>query len=176
MRAHAAWKKLCAYLECDGRVGQDELVLVLESFEYFRTSGNGEVLNFMREIACNYKPEYDGKSLSNYIIQRLITYDRTELLRIAAHPELGEHALAAHDVDYSTDRVNCLRWLGDYHKSAIYDLQIGVSRILDALCKLQFCDTEVRRTVEPLLQDIKKESVLLGNWQGMFLGADILIS
>lgn len=179
-RAFAAWNSIREFIEMRGCGSGIDLLRAFDALDYYKGAGNLEASMFMTEITVN-SPGSEGRvqpELYETVIGRQLSSEPVEGLRLAAHPEAstGEDALIAGIT--ASDMVKTIRGLGDYHKSAVYDMQRSVAHTLAAMKQgLEQNDSEnARSRAAKLVEEVERKSALLGTWQGMFLGADMLLS
>jgi hypothetical protein len=179
-RALSAWNSIREFIEKRGSGLDLDLLMAFDALDYYKGVGNLEASMFMTEITLNILgSEGRGQTeLYETVVNRQLSYEPVEGLRLAAHPagSVGEGALGA-SVSAS-DMVKTIRGLGDYHKSAVYDMQVSVVHTLAAMKQTLAQDDYENMCVRAgaLVEEVERKSALLGTWQGMFLGADMLLS
>ena len=179
--AHAAWDEVSLYLENLDDALPEEINKALDSLGFFKNKGNREASVYMAEVIANCRGSGapgGASKISEMIARRLLSSESAELLRIGAHPSFTQSGPIQTNMVRHGDVLHTVRGLGDYHKSSVYEMQISISRTLDsmreALSSTEECGS--RNVVGEYVKEVERKSALLGSWQGMFLGSDMLLS
>lgn len=178
--AYSAWGSLEMYLRNRDSSSDQEMYDAFDSLEYFVSKGNCDAVYAKREVIVNLF-NVQGRTTPGFprsVLKRVVSTDPAEALRFVAHPRscLGDE-VGRNLVDVA-EMVNGLRALGGYHKSAVYEMQIGASRALFAMRRLLHTsdDTVEHQWLKSELSVLERKCAMLGTRRGMFLGADILLA
>lgn len=175
----AKWQQISDALANYHKVTGESLMAALCALDYFAAKGNQEVQNFVRDMVVNADGKrIEGEHLAPALLHRLLNNEHTDLLRLIAHPRCGA---SDHEISSSVnvkDIHYLLRGLGVSHKSAVYDLQLSVSKDLEELRYLSAAGDCERSesSINNVIREMERKAILLGTLQGMFLGVDVLIA
>lgn len=175
-RAKAAWERLHITLNQRELPLSEHLEELHEPILYFQRRGNPEALNFLREIVANSLPELN-RALSptgKVLIETLLASDPSEALRLAAFPLEDENALQVQFPETRNHLLHTLRQLTECDKSVVYDLQCTAATALKTAQVA--ANNKDHAGLKAALAEVEKKATALANWQGMFLGADLIAS
>ena len=177
--AQSAWDELSCYLQAPGDRRPEVIDKVLDSLDFFKNRGNREALVFMTEVVVNclnHKAE-EQSWLNDVIARRLTSAESTESLRVAAHPLSSQSGTRRIGMVHLADMMNTIRGLGNYHRSSVYEMQTSISHTVDVMRELVIPVGKhgAQGVASTYVREIERKSALLGSWQGMFLGVDVLL-
>jgi hypothetical protein len=175
-RAKAAWDALHVAVESRETPIAGRLRELIEPIRYFRRRGNHEALTVLREVVANSLPDLNRElsPAGAALIETLLTSDKAEALRVAAFPFAGENSLQARFPETSDNLLNTLRHLTMGDKSVLYELQhVAAATLRKAHAAAAARDLAA---LNAALTQLENKAIALNNWQGGFLGADLLTS
>jgi len=175
-KAQTMWSKLRNALEHRDFTASGRLEELREAIAYFQHQGNADALIVLRELVANILPNFKKglPFIGKVLLQDLLSNDSAEALRIAAFPLAGENTLQAHFVNTSDGIFQTLRKLSECDKSSVYDLQNNAAAsLLEAQSAAGRQDIAALRDA---LMQVNTKAIALSDWQGQFLGVDLLTS
>ncbi|WP_051299790.1 glycosyltransferase family 2 protein [Methylobacter luteus] len=175
-RAQAMWFKLRNALEHRDFSTSERLEELREAIAYFQHKHNPDALIVLRELVTNSLPNFnkDLSSIGKVLLEELLFSDPTEALRIAAFPLAGENTLQTHFPETQEGIFKTLRQLSECDKSSVYDLQNSAAASL--LAAQAAADKQDIAALKDALIQTNAKAIALSDWQGQFLGVDLLAS
>jgi len=171
--AKGHWQNLHAVLTNTEHSLAEQLDQLQAPLQYFQEKKNPESIIFLREILANVLPEINKTSepAGLRLIQRLLDSNPAEALRIAAYPLPGGNRLKGRFPEMQEQLYHTLHEITERPTSVVYELQAEAAACLK---RAQSYTIDNKEALVSELQDLKDKATGLGNWQGMFLGADLL--
>jgi hypothetical protein len=175
-KAQNMWFKLRNALEHRDFAASERLEELREAIAYFQHQGNPDALIFLRELVANSLSIFnkDLSAIGKVLLDELLSSDPAEALRIAAFPLAGENALQTQYPETHEGIFQTIRQLSERDKSSVYDLQNTAA--VSLLAAQAAADRQDVATLKCALAQIEAKAISLSNWQGHFLGADLLVS
>ena len=178
--AESSWGVIRTFLDKKEEMSTEGLAAVIDALEFFKNKGNVEAVSFMREIAINSINELRDVDVHMFstLLRRLVLDELSDEIRIGAHPVPFLGSEKESFCRNGSGVLHSLRLLGEYHKSAVYDMQVAAAKSLERMSESYTHTNEVadHDLVKQHLSGLERRCALLGTWQGMFLGADMLLS
>jgi glycosyltransferase involved in cell wall biosynthesis len=173
LRAQTEWRKLHEALSAAGHFS-DRLDELRETIQYFHAHGNRESVIILREVIANSLPNLNLQLSrgGGALIRMLFSLDSSEALRVAAFPLSSENRLQKVFTETNSRLLHTIRQQTERDKSVVYDLQCLAAGSLSAA--QQAATNGDNATLKAALADLEKKANTLANWQGMFLGADLI--
>lgn len=173
-RAQAMWLKLRNALERRDFSTSEKLEELREAIAYFQHKSNPEALIVLRELVANSLSSFneDLSFIGKVLLDELLSSNPAEALRIAAFPLAGENALQARFPETQEGIFHTLRQLSECGKSTVYDLQNSAAASL--LAAQIAADKQDIAALKDALAQINARAIALSDWQGQFLGVDLL--
>lgn len=153
-RGHHYWQCIKQFFDNTS----NDLSVVVEAITFFKSFGNNEADQFLREVAILTISQGDNGNIKN-VASQLATLNMMDLVRVLAHPSLESEPLTKDILSlYNSEILDTLRFDAEYGKSPTFQAQ--------------------RLASQSALSGSVSFSQLnsLNNWNGMFLSADLLVS
>ena len=178
-RAHVVWMTLLEALGTPCQVTSEQLRTLRRSLAYFHSHNNYEVMFFARELMVHRLAASNEElnDLDRDLIDWILTENPAEGIRIAAFPFAGKNKLLDHLPEIANDLNYNLRQLtaNKEHPAGIVNRMQSLAAV--ALQRAKDAGSNADNVVlTAALREVERHALQLGNWAGMFLGADLLAS
>ena len=178
-RAHVVWMTLLEALGTPCQVTSEQLRTLRRSLAYFHSHNNYEVMFFARELMVHRLTASNEElnDLDRDLIDWIVTENPAEGIRIAAFPFAGKNQLLDHLPEIANDLNYNLRQLtaNKEHPGGIVNRMQSLAAV--ALQRAKDAGSNADNVVlTAALREVERHALQLGNWAGMFLGADLLAS
>ena len=179
-RAEKAWMTVKNIFKCKTLSISVDVMTAFDALDYFSGRGNVEAMTFMRELVLKLLADSDSvqADILSRITKKMTSPGAQDVLRIAAYPISDSYKESVNADLNAMDVHGSLRDMAGYRKSAVYDMQRNASHYLRYMYESMVCEKNDGSSliVDECLKELQRKCGLLGTWQGMFLGADLLIS
>lgn len=174
--AKAAWRTLRTMLEDRDALTGRQLENLLVVVDFFNRLQNPEATIVLREIVANYYEKIiDAAGLTaKALMWNLLSTDASEAIRLAAFPFISEDGLLNY-FPWTADHISlAIRKIDDYEKSDVYEMQRRAAYLLQSALEARV--TNNQGDLKSTLCKLHKNAIALSNWNGNYLGADLLAS
>ena len=154
---------------------EEQIASLIQPLSWFYLQGNLDTVIFLRELIMGSLPALNNNlgHASEQLIYQLLSIDWAEALRIAAFPVSSANLIKNKFNETSGSLFfERVRKLTENKKSAVYELQCAAA---ETLKKVELAKHDTKGLADTL-KDLENKAIFLSNWQGAFLGADLLVS
>jgi len=173
-RAQQVWEGLSSMLTETSTPLVKRLPPILEGLEYFLRHDNPEAVMMLREVIAHALPDLN-RSLTpagRKLIEHMLESDSIEVLRIAAASLADDNRLVEHFLETSENLSKILRTHTFHACSPVFSLQEEGAGLLAEVARL--AEEKDASALTSTLTCLEDKAAVLANWQGHFLGADLL--